>query len=192
MIDSSFLGARRNVRMLLLFAVFAICLGVVFSVIFSSASQARVVSVKEIENRTQARARVDNICTNGAYYGSDLEYPPSAFGAYPTNINFNANTGAITYDINIVWRSCRSAPEYPISYAFAVTGYPAGGLAICPNVGTYGTERGTYDCVKYVDSNYPNGQHAQQLAKTMTVLIQTFGVMVLVFAKLGRALVFGN
>lgn len=148
-------------RMLLLFAVFAICLGAIFSIIFSSTSQARVVSVTEIEDEAQARARVNNICANGAYYAGDLEYPPSTFAAYPTNINFNTNTGAITYDINIVWRSCQSAPEYPISYAFAVTGYPSGGLAICPDVGTYGTESGTYDCLKYVGSTYPNDQYSQ-------------------------------
>ena len=161
MIDSSFLGARRNVKVLLFFAAAAVFLAVVCSLVLSSVSQARVVSVTDISTRAQAEARANNICANGAYFGSTLEYPPGAFGAYPSNINFNTNTGAITYDINIVFRGCPNVPDYSNSYAFAVTGYPAGGLAICPNVGTYYSPTGTYDCLKYVDTTYPNSQHAK-------------------------------
>lgn len=92
--------------------------------------------------REEARQRAEYVCNNeGGIVG---------FGAWPSNINFNESTGNITYTMNVTWRSCNGVDNT----AYALTGYPTNGLAICPAAGDYyaGSQYDpqTYDCVKYV------------------------------------------
>lgn len=78
-------------------------------------------------------------------------WQPVMVAAYPSNVKFNTSTGGMTYDSNVLWRSCSGGTR-----AFAVTGYPQaapGSIATCPYAGTYGVESGTYDCVKYTGSD---------------------------------------
>jgi len=109
-----------------------------------------------IRNVTDARNYLNSYCANND--------TPVAVAAYPTDVNFNDTTGAMTYTANVVWRSCGKVDD---TRAFAVTGYPSnayGGIATCPDAGTYGNPESatywpTYDCVKYTgsDSGHLNG-----------------------------------
>lgn len=90
------------------------------------------------QDQASARQRANDVCNGGDQAG---------FGAWPSDISFNASTGHVDYTMNLTWRLCNSWAD---TRAYAVTGYPTNGLNVCPMAGDYYMPNWTYDCVKYV------------------------------------------
>lgn len=89
-------------------------------------------------SREEAVQRVDWLCSQGRSI---------AHAGWVSNVSsVNVADGSASYDMNIIWRRCNDSVN---TRAYAVTGYPSGETAVCPDVGSYGTDH-THDCVKYV------------------------------------------
>ena len=110
------------------------------------------ISNSPVLNYEEAVNYVNNLCDSPSYMARRIDgvYVRAnvAVAAYPTDAQFNNDTGEMTYTANLVWRGCFD----DASRAFAITGYPnqgtGSGLATCPNAGDY-AELQTYDCIKY-------------------------------------------
>lgn len=131
---------------LLLVGAVAVLVGAVFLTTFSfeNASAAVVdadTSKSEIQDYSGAVSYVNNLCGWRVFH--------NVVAAYPTNAKFDTDTGILTYDINLVWRSCGIGD----TRAFAVTGYSTegiSGLETCPVAGWYhNVSDPTHDCIKY-------------------------------------------
>ncbi|TYL51188.1 hypothetical protein [Agromyces mariniharenae] len=101
-----------------------------------------------LRSQAEAEAFVDWMCQASTF--------PVAIAAYPSNATFDKSptgTGHLTYNANLVWRSC----ERGDTRAMAITGYPTtadNGLATCPVAGWYHDgDNNTHDCVKYTGSD---------------------------------------
>lgn len=144
---------RKITRNLISFwAIFAVLVTNVY--VFNAPASAGVdnsyggPSWNQIKDYNSAKNYVNNLCNDGGYPGT------IALAMYPSDVSFNDATGSMTYNAQLVWRSCPGKGQDG-SRAFAVTGYPSstsGQPATCPDAGIYAVPH-TYDCVKYTNSD---------------------------------------